>query len=233
MSTNKDNVTIALNSGCTKQHWGQTRMKQTSLLLSIVYFFSLPLFCMEDNHPLAIPDVTRLVAYTLIDSFSPKKDSLVEPHKQLLTNIRYFSKTNKQIYVTMRALTHGPIENKPAQDFNKHLIAHMQQFFKHKKNPRLLAQAYLGTPCSLSNWQLPLDVNGTFDIEQLQWDLDRQVRIIVKYTRTYEGPPSGFISSLCSYSEDKEYKPETIEETLEKFPQSTQQFCKNLLRIHN
>jgi hypothetical protein len=184
---------------------------------------------MEDNHPLAIPDVTRLVAYFLVDSFSPKNDSSVEPHKQLLTNIRYFTKTNKQIYVTMRALTHGSIENKQAQDFNKHLIGHMQQFLN--TNKRLLAQAYLGTPCSLSNWQLPLDVNGKLNIDQFQWDLDRQVRIIVKYTRTYEGPPSGFISSLCNYSEDKEYKPELFDETLSKFPQSTQQFCKHLLRI--
>lgn len=184
---------------------------------------------MEDKHPLAIPDITRLIAYFLVDSFTPKNDSSVEPNKQLLTNIRYFTKTNKQIYVTMRSLTHGPIENKQAHDFNKHLIVHMQQFLN--TNKRLLAQAYLGTPCSLTNWQLPQSATGIFDIEQFLYNLDRQIKVTVTYTRHYDGPPSGFISSLCNYSEDKEYKPESFDETLSKFPQSTQQFCKHLLRI--
>ncbi|HEX2977820.1 MAG TPA: hypothetical protein VHO47_01730 [Candidatus Babeliales bacterium] len=203
-------------------------MKKNHELLLFSLFLFNSTFTMENKeitHPVEIPDISRLIAYALVNV------SIKTPG-QLLSSILNFSKTSKKIRLSVFPLLcgynneTGKPSNESAQ-FNNYALTLLKEHFtvqqlsqeiSSESSPECLAAAYIGTPYALAILKKEYDLS--INIEVFQKKLNRNLISILI---------ASYLADRLSIGSLYRAQPESVEETLKKFPPSTRVFCKKLI----
>lgn len=186
--------------------------------LIFIFIFSSVISAMEKKeiiHPLETPDIIKLTAYALVD-VCKDTPGIVLPSLINLSSVNKLLRKTVLPLLNERDKTTGELSEASAQ-FNNYAISTLENHFHRlgKNSPKCLATAYLGTPFCFPIIKKEYETSSPSDFSEkldgFSWTEEKSKRFALMHGIR-------FVT-----------KWEPLDQTLKKFPPSTQKFCNKLI----